>query len=71
MEQLAGHVIPDRFMQGPKRPLPMGTFDQGVDDLRPEVGADTAELVGSRGVAKDRLAEVILLAPDFRDAVPE
>ena len=51
VEQLAGHVIPDRFVQRPKRALPVGTLDQGVDDLRPEVGADTVELVGSHCVA--------------------
>ena len=71
VEQLADHVVPERFVPGPKRALPVGTLDQRVDDLGPEVGADRVEMVGSRGVAEDRLAEVVLLAPDFRDAVPE
>ena len=71
MEQLADHVVPDRFVPGPKRALPVGTLDQRVNDLGPEVGADRVEVVGSHGVAEDRLAEVVLLAPDFRDAVPE
>ena len=46
-------------------------LDQGVDDLGPEVDAGRIAVVGSRGVAEDRLAELILLTPDFRDAVPE
>ncbi len=40
VEQLADHVVPDRFVPGPKRALPVGTLDQGVDDFRPQIGAD-------------------------------
>ena len=49
----------------------MGTLDQRVDDLGPEVGTDGVEMIGLRDIAEDCLTEVVLLAPDFRDAVPE
>ena len=47
VEQLADHVVPERFVPGSKRALPVGMLDQGVDDLGPEVGADRVEVVGS------------------------
>ena len=52
-------------------PLPVGLFEQGVDDFGPEVDAGRVAAVGSRGVAEERLAEVVLLAPYLGDPVPE